>query len=110
MNPGHVSGQDLHPISVRSGPPKVDRFGEEFEPAAEVGLGEWALPMHRSVLSERVSGVTPGAEEKPAPELGDLWQMIRPIDLGNIVEQWPKQFVLGDVAIKPPNECCYRLG
>ena len=79
---------------------------EELKPAFEVRRREGALGVDQLVGSQWTPGVARQAEEQPAPEGGQLGQVLGPIDPGDVVEHRPEDVVLGHVAV----EATHHLG
>jgi hypothetical protein len=100
VGPGHLDGERLDLVGVGADPAEIDRLVEQVEPAFKVPAGERSLRMDQLVGPERIAGIARKAEQEPTPEVGQLRQMLRPVDPRHLVEQRPEEVVLGHVAIE----------
>jgi hypothetical protein len=110
VDAGHVVGQGQGPVHVGADPAALQGVGEQVEPALEVLDPERGLVVDPGVGLERVAGVAGDAEQGPAPEGGELGEVLVPVDLGHVVEDRAEQVVLGHAPVEPADHLTDLVG
>lgn len=73
---------------------------KEAEPTVKVGLCEPDLLMKPAMYFHRIALVAVLAQQKEAPESIHLWQMMFPVDTGDVVEDIADDIVFPDFGIE----------